>query len=80
MLRRVERRVTTVADHHQGDDAAIVFEEYLLRRAVRDHLEAEQRLSEAIATAVDAGFDRRAIGRILGVGPGDEGERFDQAS
>ncbi len=80
MYRRVERGVTTVIDHHQGDDAAIVFEEYLLRRAARDRLEAEQRLSDAIAMAVDAGFDRNFIGRILGVMPKGGAEHLDQAS
>lgn len=72
MQRRVQR--------HRNDEAAIVFEEYLLRRAARDRHEAEQRLSEAIAVAVDAGLELDAIGRILGVGTTGGGQHLDQAS
>ncbi len=78
MMRRDERRETTVVE--QRRDVGIVFEEYLLRRAVRDRLEAEQRLSDAIAAAVDAGFDWRAISLILGVGQVEGEEHLDQAS
>lgn len=63
-----------------GSDAEIVFEEYLLRRAVRDRVEAERRLSDAIAIAKEAGLDWASIGQILGVGPRFGRQHLDQAS
>lgn len=84
MMRNTERSQAARPEVHQLPDngAGIVFEEYLLRRAVRDRLEAERRLSDAIALAAEAGFSWSAIGRMLGVGPqeADDGQDLEQAS
>jgi len=83
-MRGAERRTTTMPEVHQvpDDDAGILFEEYLLRLALRDRLEAQQRLSEAVAMAIDAGFSWSVIGRILSVRPqGADGHQdLEQAS
>jgi hypothetical protein len=49
------------------DDTGIVFEEYLLRRAVRARLEAERQLEDAVAAAITGGFGWAAIGAALGI-------------
>jgi hypothetical protein len=49
------------------DDRGIVFEKYLLRRAVRARIEAERQLEDAVAAAIAGGFGWSAIGASLGI-------------
>jgi hypothetical protein len=48
------------------EDAGIVFEEYLLRRAALDRAENERRVAEAVSMALSSGLSWIRIGHLLG--------------
>jgi len=64
---RNQRRSRAAGMSPIEDDTGIVFEEYLLRRAVRARLEAERQLEDAVAAAIAGGFGWSGIGASLGI-------------
>ena len=59
------------------EDAGIVFEEYLLRRAALDRAENERRVAEAVSMALSSGLSWTRIGHLLGTGAEMAQQRYE---